>query len=528
MRTGLVNRAAAIVVAAVFIGLVVLALFVGGGSPQQIESAEYDGDGGRLALYLLLEELGYDPEVWKEAPGLLPAGEHILWAARVPTSLQERFAGGVDELLAEMEEARAEERKHSAEEDQEARDAQGLDEEPDERSAEESGDESGEESGSEAPAAPDPLSENPSDPERIPFVLHDLERYADFIREGGTLILPAGKETNRFLTRTLALEELEGVGEQGDASRPETLIMAGGEELRFADRVSLLEPDPEAWTEELVLAPDGELFALAVPVGAGRVVLLADDQFVTNPRKQGLRAVEQRGIAEADHGLLAVRLIEELDRGGRLMFDEYALGRWVPDSAVGLASSGPRGILTLQLLLFLGVLAWGAAWVREFPRDPERLSRLSPLSRARAHASLLERAGRVDVLAGMLRRGWLRRLCTLVRIRGRGAGEPPLGPDPKREARDAWKSWAEAQLERVLNVAGETSARDEYGRALFGAVPGTEAELETLAGTLDRLEARLRASLGDAAAGGTSGGTAVSGRVSPSVPADGTNRRREN
>ena len=49
MRTGLVNRAAAIVVAAVFIGLVVLALFVGGGSPQQIESAEYDGDGGRLA-----------------------------------------------------------------------------------------------------------------------------------------------------------------------------------------------------------------------------------------------------------------------------------------------------------------------------------------------------------------------------------------------------------------------------------------------------------------------------------------------
>jgi hypothetical protein len=469
------DRAAAIGVGVLIVTLTFLPLIVGSGGAAQEDSAEFAGDGGRLATFLLFENLGFEPELWTEAPGLLPRGDHVVWAARVPRSLQYRFAGG-DWVGSGPD----------------------VGPEPDE-SEEES--EPGE-------------GEQAADPLEIPFILHNLNNYGDFVREGGTLVLPGGDETVRALSDSLGLEELDGLGAlSGDSVELERL-MWGLEELAFVDTIRLLEePDPELFAEELALTEDGRWFALAVPVGAGRVVLLADDSFLDNPEKQGFLEPPPRGIAAADHALLATRLMEELDRGGRLFFDEYALGRWMPGSAVGLAASGRRGTLTLQLLLFLLVLAWSAMWVREFPRDPEGLARLSPLSRARAQAALLRRAGRFDLLAGMLRRGTLRRLCAIARVRDQG--EPTVESEGGSAEAGAWRKWADERLDAVLAAAGAENERARYAGQLFGPEPRVVAELDELTSALEALERHLAAGLG---AGSLRAGSSLAGSSPEGTP----------
>jgi len=476
------DRAAAIGVGVLVVTLTVVASFVGSGGGAGEGSAEFEGDEGRLALFLLFERLGLEPELWNEAPGLLPRGDHVLWLAEIPRSLQHRFVG--DEWIGYGPPEVADEAPEAADEAPEA-----ADEAP--------------EAADETPEAADEGFDGDQNhiaaaPREVPFVLHDLTQYGDFVREGGTLVLPAGEETARALTETLGLAELEGLGAlDGDRVQLERLFR-GVEELAFDDSVRLLkEPAAESLAEELVMTEDGGWFALAVAVGAGRVVLLADDGFLDNPAMQGFLKPPPRGLVAADHALLAARLFEELDRGGRLLFDEYALGRWVPDSAVGLASTGRRGILTLQLVLFLLLLAWSAIWVREFPRDPEGLARLSPLSRARAQASLLGRARRWDLLAGMLRRGSLRRLCELARIRA--VGEPQAGDE-------AWKEWAEKQLDSVLGAAGAEDERVRCTRLIFGPPPRGADELDQLASAFDALERDLGSRIGGSGRAGSHAG----------------------
>jgi hypothetical protein len=124
-----------------------------------------------------------------------------------------------------------------------------------------------------------------------------------------------------------------------------------------------------------------------VPVGSGQLVLLGDDSFLANEK-----------LRERDHALFAVRLAEEFARGGRILFDEYALGLWQPRTAITLLGSEHLLLATLQIVALLLLALWRSAWAREFPRDPRPLESASPLLRARALASLLARAGRTDVL----------------------------------------------------------------------------------------------------------------------------------
>jgi hypothetical protein len=57
---------------------------------DSIESREPDG---RLALALVLARAGFEPEAWRAAPGRLPAGPHVVWAAHAPRPFGAHFEG---------------------------------------------------------------------------------------------------------------------------------------------------------------------------------------------------------------------------------------------------------------------------------------------------------------------------------------------------------------------------------------------------------------------------------------------------
>jgi len=76
--------------------LLMLILFLGalgGASVGERGSALSTEKAGRRAAYLVLEELGFATEVWRDPPGLLPAGRHVLWMPRAPEPRGDEHAG---------------------------------------------------------------------------------------------------------------------------------------------------------------------------------------------------------------------------------------------------------------------------------------------------------------------------------------------------------------------------------------------------------------------------------------------------
>ena len=198
-------------------------------------------------------------------------------------------------------------------------------------------------------------------------------------------------------------------------------------------------------------------------------------------------------IGERDHALHLTRLVEELDLGGRLLFDEYALGLWDPDSAGGLAlSKGVRGV-SLHLLLLLLLVVWRAAWTREFPRDPQPLERVSPLARAEARAALLERAGRPDLAGDLLRRGVLNRLRARLKLAGsrrERAFDCSLDAlvASDQTAGGRWEAFADREARRMAQRSGRPEAGESWSRVFTAGLPRTARGLEELADRLSRVE----------------------------------------
>ena len=83
------------------------------------------------------------------------------------------------------------------------------------------------------------------------------------------------------------------------------------------------------------------LVAVEFDCGAGRVVLLSEDDFLDND-----------SIGKQQHALAGVRLLEQLARGGQLYFDEYCLGNWEPESTLSLVASPRVFLLGAHLLVF--------------------------------------------------------------------------------------------------------------------------------------------------------------------------------
>jgi len=352
------ERAAAAVVLALLVVLALTAQFLTPGDHAEAGSAASTESDGRRALLLLLRDLGFRAETWNEAPGALPRGGGLLWMAGTP--------------------------KHPSSLGDEDEDAEG-DPEKDEREPPQPS----------VAKAPSPAAQGFRAP----------SHYRRFLEEGGTLILKLDDESRLFLVDELGLVACEDVHPNTDAEAGVRRVRdRRGEEIEVAvEQGSMLLPPPDGSTAEALWwggtpgGQDEDVLAVMVPVGSGQLVLLGDDSFLANEK-----------LREHDHALLAVRLAEEFARGGRILFDEYALGLWRPRTAMTLLGSKSLLLATLQIAALLLLALWSSAWAREFPRDPRALESASPLLRARALASLLTRAGRIDVLERYHREGTLR------------------------------------------------------------------------------------------------------------------------
>ena len=384
---------------------------------------------GRRAAFLLLHELGLEPEIWRQAPLALPEGEHVLWMKRAPA-----------QLLAEDEDEAEDEGEGEAEDEAENEVAQ-LD--PD-----------------------DPILSDP----RHPW------NYAWFVRSGGTLVLPGTVENQRWLDEDCGLELPLWSPCTWEGPRL-TVELEFGDELELVidplpDTSSLsteeLRLQEEGW-DDLVVDSTGAAFVSSRAVDAGRVVLLGADGFLRNDE-----------IGQGDNGLFFVRQIESLARGGRTLFDEYALGRWLPPSRVALLfQPGAIEILAAALLTLL-LFVMHHAWRREFPRDPDP-ALLNPRMRSLAQARWLERAGRHDLSGLALRLGVLRRLVRRWKL-GRREGE--LQEDSTAEAQ------ATIARELALRIGHEDQAQG-FARLFSERQTTNRAELEELAQDLAKLEAEV-------------------------------------
>ena len=458
-----IDKAVGLAVLALAIFLALVPLFLGSASDAVTGSVASTGEHGRRALFLVLGELGFSPEAWSEPPGRLPHGAQLLWLAAAPREWSERqpkqrspFGSG--------------ERSHDSER-KTTRDSREERVRPD---ANEKRDE------------PAPSSEERASANEVPAALrmHALSYYRRFVEDGGELILRYDERAQQFLCDELGLEDFRDL--LLDKSSPagvRRVRIESGEELDvdWPKGACLLRPNPNGPIEPLWTAAnsDGgseEILAVSARVGGGEIVLLGDDGFLDNAR-----------LREHDHALLAVRLAEEANRGARLLFDEYALGLWQPQTAGGLAASPQLFLITAHLVLLALFFTWAAAWTRTFPRDPPALARVSPLARARARAALLERAGRYDRLAAMLREGSLRRWSALTRERGERAAS---SADLRRE--DGAGSGADVRREDGAGSSSDAKRED-------GAGPSSDARGEQRAESasdpvrldLERLGARI-------------------------------------
>jgi hypothetical protein len=399
------GRAAAVALAMLVVAAAILAPLLSPEPSKKSGSVASSEPSGRRAALLLLRELGFAAEAWRLRPGLLPGGPHLVWLARAPG---ER-AGGEAVPRAETDPLEA------------AREA--------------------------GPGA--------------------LRHYRDFVDQGGTLLLPAGEAERDFLVRELGIDAFAEL-DLRPLAQPIVEVHLDAErfdlpwgESAIGDPASFQEP-----FEPLLRGPRGELLALELLLGRGRIAVLADQRFLDNAR-----------LGERDSAVLLVRLVERFageGRGGRVLFDEGALGRLASGSPIAIAL-GPRALpFTLHALALLVLLVWRTAWVREFPRDPEPLEQLSPLVRAQSQAALLARGKKAAALAKMLREGTLERVSR--RLEG-SAGEHASGGD------------AAARVRRLAAASGAPGAAERWHEALLERPVADLADLATLDRDLRTLEA---------------------------------------
>jgi len=236
-----------------------------------------------------------------------------------------------------------------------------------------------------------------------PLPGHGLEHYQRFVDQGGTLIAPLSSGMLEFLRKDLELPGVENLEIPGATTRePRRIRIESGEELDLElDASWALRPFPagsparELWLLEKQKGERGgeSIVAAEFPCGAGRVVLLAEDRFLDNSE-----------LRKSQHALAGVRLVEQLSRGGQLLFDEYCLGAWEPESALALTASPRVFLLSAHALALLVLFVWAHAFARAFPRDPPPLATASPLERAEALARIWRSAGRSQLAARALRR----------------------------------------------------------------------------------------------------------------------------
>ena len=208
------------------IGLLILVVagalavsWLGDGAPRGEQSARSLDPGGRYVAWRLAAELGFEPELWRGAPGELPRGPHTLVLFAAPEDPPGyRFPDESDPAGAGTE-----------------------------------------------PAAAEPAFER-----RLRDPLH----YVRFLDAGGTLLAGWSPEMRSFLIERLNLRELEGLESLEEAATV-LLDSRSGEELRVAALPVMRATAGVADLERDLIDPTERPFLVRAPVGRGAVAVVA-------------------------------------------------------------------------------------------------------------------------------------------------------------------------------------------------------------------------------------------------------------
>ena len=206
---------------------------------------------------------------------------------------------------------------------------------------------------------------------------------------------------------------------------------------------------------------------MGFPLGAGRVVVIADEDFVVN---------DVMRLCSTESDVAYVRMLEYLtkeQRGTRIAFDEFHHGQGVHGGSLAAIQSyvvtAPSGRMLGQIAV-AGLLLLIAAAPRPLaPRDPTRIARRSPLEHADALAHAYSAVGATRTATARLLAGVRRRT-----RRGRAG--------------------ARESDEQILAAAASASptaapAASLVARALTDSIPARE--LSTVADALSTIENAL-------------------------------------
>lgn len=236
----------------------------------------------------------------------------------------------------------------------------------------------------------------------------ELHALAEWVRAGGTLLYAARPEDPTLDTLGLRLKEiapdsLSALQRQrwaGASAHPVPHLLT--QEMRATHGFRFALEHPESTTvEPLLKTDDGEIVAMQVRIGSGRVVVLGDAATLTN------RAVEGSGVAPIFARAAAAG-------GGRVVFDEYHHGFRSGGSATRatlrfLRDTRPGHMLAQLAVTALGLLLLAGARFGS-PLPPPTARRRDPLEHVGALAEAYRRAGARRTGRRLLLRGLQRRL----------------------------------------------------------------------------------------------------------------------
>ncbi len=238
------------------------------------------------------------------------------------------------------------------------------------------------------------------------FTAAEAQRLARWVTDGGALVYAAEQGDGR-LDQKLGLKRSLGV------TSPEALVPApllgGVHKVKGGDRpVAALKPN--AQQVPLLRNPKGEVLAVTMRVGKGRVVALADPLELCNGY-----------LDQVDNGRMAADIIALVVTGQPVHFDEFHHHLAAGPSATGWLTTAWGGAAGWAVLLLVGGAAMrGRSFGPPLPLAPSR--ERSSAEYASAVGALLQRAGARALTLQVLRAAARRSLAERVGL-GRHAGQ---------------------------------------------------------------------------------------------------------
>lgn len=302
-----------------------------------------------------------------------------------------------------------------------------------------------------------------------------------WVKAGGTLVVAATEETELHEKFGVTVGPARAaVGEVGPAVP--SAFADGVERLATASAPLGLT----ALREEAIpiLRRGDSIFGLAIRVGSGKAVFLADPAVLSN-----------RFLAAADNAVLAGNLLAAARPRGRVAFDEVHHG-FAGDRGV-MGYVGRRSLAPLLVQACGAILSFAAAVGGRRGRAPLVEEERPPESResVRAMAEIYGRARLRAYCAKALEQALVREVEAATGVEGQGRGEalhsPPAGegaePLPEILRRHGVRSF------RALDGIGRRARQIEAREARGGA---SEHELLVFAREVGRFEAEVREAFG--------------------------------